>query len=84
MLLIQNPCTDPPPVITCSNLSSPANGTIKYNNMNPQRLLGTVATYTCNPGYTLSGNEARTCESDMMWSGSDPTCQGKTANDFDK
>ncbi|XP_064388562.1 E-selectin-like isoform X3 [Halichondria panicea] len=41
-----------------------------------QRPVDTVATYTCDTGYTLNGgNTTRTCGSDGVWSGSAPTCQ---------
>ena len=34
-----------------------------------------IATYTCAVGYeTLTGNAARTCQSDGTWSGMAPTC----------
>ncbi|XP_064386377.1 sushi, von Willebrand factor type A, EGF and pentraxin domain-containing protein 1-like isoform X2 [Halichondria panicea] len=68
--------TDPPPT-TCSDLIAPTNGMIGYNNMGTasQRPVNTMATYTCNPGYTLNGGSTRTCGSDGLWSGSAPTCQ---------
>ncbi len=70
--------TDPPPT-TCSDLIAPTNGMIGYNNMGTasQRPVNTMATYTCNPGYTLNGGSTRTCGSDGVWSGSTPTCQRK-------
>ena len=33
-----------------------------------------VVTYTCNPGYRISGSEKRTCQKDGTWSGVSPTC----------
>ncbi|XP_064386665.1 sushi, von Willebrand factor type A, EGF and pentraxin domain-containing protein 1-like [Halichondria panicea] len=39
------------------------------------RPVNTVATYTCDTGYTLNGVSTRTCGSDGVWSGSDPTCE---------
>ncbi len=68
--------TEPP--TTCSDLTVPANGMIGYNMGTASlRPVGTVATYTCNTGYTLNGGTTRTCGSDGVWSGSAPTCQGK-------
>ncbi len=65
--------TEPP--ITCPDLTVPANGMIDYSM--GTRPVGTVATYTCNTGHTVNGDTTRTCGSDGVWSGSDPTCQGK-------
>ncbi len=64
--------------ITCSDLTVPANGMISYNmGTTSLRPVNTVATYTCVTGYTLNGGSTRTCESDGVWSGLAPTCQGK-------
>ncbi len=63
---------------TCPDLTVPTNGMISYNmgtvSLRPE---DTVATYTCVTGYTLNGVSTRTCESDAVWSGSAPVCQGK-------
>ena len=69
--------TEPP--ITCPDLIVPANGMISYNmgSASP-RPVSTVATYTCNSGYTLNGGSStRTCGSNGVWSGSELTCQRK-------
>ncbi len=34
-----------------------------------------TATYTCNPGYTLTGDMTRTCQANGMWSSSEPACE---------
>ena len=39
-----------------------------------------TATYTCNPGYNLTGDATRMCQSDGMWSDSPPTCPRKLPN----
>ena len=65
--------TEPP--TTCPILTALSNGMISYNM--GTILVDTVATYTCDTGYTLNGGSTRTCGSDGVWSGSDPTCQGK-------
>ena len=39
--------------------------------------IDTMATYTCNHGYTLSGDRTRTCRNDKTWNGSEPTCKGE-------
>ena len=54
------------------------NGMISYSgDESPDnRPVATMATYTCNPNYTLNGGSIRTCGSDGVWSGSPPMCQG--------
>ena len=62
--------TEPP----CPVLTAPSNGMIIYNM--GIRPVDTVATYTCNPGYTITrGTTTRACRSDRVWSGSAPVCQ---------
>ena len=55
----------------CGSLTSPANGNITY-------LIGTTylsaASFSCNPGYTISSNSTRTCMADTHWSNSNPNC----------
>lgn len=67
--------------ITCSALPSIANGSISYPS---SQNWGSVATYSCSPGYTLvGGNTTRTCggvSNPGTWSGSAPTCQLITCN----
>ena len=36
--------------------------------------VGTVASFTCNPGYSRSGAEFRTCQANQTWSERTPTC----------
>ncbi|XP_046553547.1 LOW QUALITY PROTEIN: uncharacterized protein LOC124262974 [Haliotis rubra] len=36
--------------------------------------------YSCQLGFTLSGNETRTCQAPGTWSGSDPTCTAVTCS----
>ncbi len=72
-------CVPVPIVITCSDLPSLANGIINYGGAGStdSRPVNTVATYTCDTGYTLNGGSTRTCGSDGVWSGLAPTCQRK-------
>ena len=66
-----------PCIEICSDLPSLTNGNIDYGGAGSpdSRPVDTVATYTCNPGYTLNGGTNRTCGSDGVWSGSALTCQ---------
>ena len=71
--------------LTCEELSPPDNGEISLA-LGPNSLshgLGSVATYSCDPGYTLVGETTRTCEDTNggtvttgTWSGTPPHCQG--------
>ncbi|XP_064386214.1 sushi, von Willebrand factor type A, EGF and pentraxin domain-containing protein 1-like [Halichondria panicea] len=64
------------PPTTCPDLIAPTNGMIGYNmGIASLRPVNTVATFTCDNGYTLNGGSTRTCGSDGVWSGSAPTCQ---------
>ena len=70
--------------ITCLGLSSPTNGQISYfTDMTIPFDFGTVATYSCEDGYGLSGGDmASTCGGDYtsitgVWSGTPPTCESK-------
>ena len=51
----------------CEVLSNPANGQVT--------IIDSYATYTCDSGYELIGNDTRTCE-DGVWTGEEPTCIG--------
>ena len=64
--------------MVCTDLMDLVNGGIVYDmETKDNRPVNTVATYTCNTGYTLNGSSTtRTCGSDGVWSGSDPTCEG--------
>ena len=69
----------PVPIEICSDLPSLEFGNIDYGGAGSPDSgpVDTVATYTCNPGYTLNGGSTRTCGSNGMWSGLAPTCQRK-------
>ncbi len=60
----------------CHHLPPLPNGDISYSfDGFPLRPYGTVATYTCNQGYNLSGDKNRTCNN-SEWLGPMPTCKG--------
>ncbi len=67
--LISGTCFDLPPLI---------NGVIAYDaGLADSRPLNTIATFTCDNGYTVTGWNFRQCLNDGTWSASAPTCQGK-------
>ncbi len=64
--------------LICSDLPSLLNGAICYNGGSTDiRPLNTIATHSCNTGYTLNGDSVRVCQNDRTWNGSPPTCQGE-------
>ena len=61
------------PVITCPTdgvITVPENGQVSVGEIT----LGSVATYTCNDGFVLTGTSTRTCQADGTWSDDNPTC----------
>ena len=60
-------------VIACESLQDPQNGRVTIRGAGP----GSVAAYTCNPGFRLVGSQERRCQSDGTFSGSAPICERK-------
>ena len=53
----------------CNKPIPPHNGTVLVS------LDGIKASYSCNAGYILNGNNERFCQDDgKAWNGTDPTC----------
>ena len=64
--------------VVCSSLGTRANGQITYSpDATSPHDFGTVATFTCNTGFSLRGDRMRTCGSGEVWSGSSPVCVGE-------
>ena len=59
----------------CSSLLAPANGDVTWNGLRS----GSIATYTCDVHYQLTGDETRTCLN-RTWSGQEPTCKLSMVN----
>ena len=69
--------SDTPPTcgsVDCGEVQAINNGKFLYSR---GTAVSSVATYSCNPGYTLVGTAARTCQPNGMWSASAPVCQGQ-------
>ncbi len=71
-------------VILCPEIMAPVNGTLVISTPSPTQplIVGTTATYSCDPGLVLVGDLTRTCEDSGTgtvgnWSGSevDPICE---------
>ena len=62
-------------VITCPHLSL-ANGGITYSisPLNGRYRVHTVASFTCNSGYSISGSSTRTCQMSGNWDQQTPIC----------
>ena len=55
----------------CDPLDPPCGGSVSA----PNTTVGSIATYSCDLGLSLTGDENRTCQSDGYWSGSVPCCE---------
>ena len=64
---------------TCAPFTSFPNGTVTENTANilNRPVAGSNASFTCNPGFSLSGSDPLTCQANGIWSASEPTCQSK-------
>ena len=70
--------------IECPALTAPMNGQVSYAmDMTSPYEIGTVATFTCNAGFSLDGANMLTCADDDQldtvgtWGGTEPTCERK-------
>ena len=72
-------------VIECPTLTAPANGQVSYNtDMSSPFEIGTVATISCDAGFSLNGTTATlVCADDDQadvigtWGGTETSCLGK-------
>ncbi len=68
--------------VQCGDLSTISDGSISYTppcQVSPslpdgKRYVGTIATYSCSPGYQLVGGSVRACGPDGTWNETVPTC----------
>ena len=58
--------------VDCGTLTDPANGQVNHT---AGTTFEQTATYSCDTGYNLMGNNTRTCEATGEWSWSEPTCE---------
>ncbi len=64
--------------IPCFDLNAPTNGAISYDDgFSNDRPTGTIATHSCIAGYIIDGSITRTCRSNGLYTGSEPSCRGK-------
>ncbi|XP_053399292.1 CUB and sushi domain-containing protein 3-like [Mercenaria mercenaria] len=60
-----------PSCVECDTLVAPVNGNLSLSSNSTQ----TAATFTCDVGYTLKGEDVSNCMPDGSWSFSAPTCE---------
>ena len=73
-------------VVICSPLNVPANGEINYNKApvaDGGYPLDTVASFSCDYGYSRSGSSSRTCETSGNWNHQNPTCNQSKLYEYD-
>jgi len=61
--------------VDCGTLTNPVNGQVSHSG---GTTFEQTATYSCNAGYGLIGDNTRTCQATRVWSGSAPICQGSS------
>ena len=60
-------------IVQCTSLSSPINGNMLCDSTDVPRYEDQCS-FSCDPGYELTGSSSRQCLSNGSWSGSDVTC----------
>ena len=61
-------------VVDCGPLHDPDNGMVDTSR---GTTYNSRATYACDSGYNLNGTDSRICQSDGMWSATEPVCNRK-------
>ena len=66
-------------ILECPDINDPTNGDISFaGTLNGRTTVGTVATYSCEEGYSLSSESTtRTCAGTGEWLGEDYTCESE-------
>ncbi|CAH1248696.1 CSMD1 [Branchiostoma lanceolatum] len=59
---------------SCSRVQCPTVSPIPNGQMSGGNLFGQQVSFVCNSGYELSGSQSRICQSDGIWSGTQPSC----------
>ena len=60
-----------PSEIDCGPLSNPVNGKVAFT----KTTVSSVANYSCDSGFNLTGPSSRMCEVNAFWSGGAPICE---------
>ena len=59
--------------VDCGGLDNPENGMVSHDGTR----LNAIATYQCNVGHELVGDDQRRCKEEGQWSGGQPLCESK-------
>ena len=59
-------------MVDCGSLNDPNHGSVSLSTT----VYNSVATYSCDIGYSLDGDDERRCLKNKQWSGTPPTCSG--------
>lgn len=59
--------------MTCGRLQDIVNGAVIVSGVT----VDSTAVYSCNKGFELVGDNPRICQSNGIWSGSEPVCVRK-------
>ncbi|KAF6091552.1 sushi repeat containing protein X-linked [Phyllostomus discolor] len=62
----------------CGKLNPPENGYMKCSSDGDN--YGATCEFSCIGGYELQGSPARVCQSNLAWSGTEPTCAAMNVN----
>ncbi|KAM6143934.1 sushi repeat-containing protein SRPX isoform 3-T3 [Erethizon dorsatum] len=62
----------------CDKLNAPENGYMKCSSDGDN--YGATCEFSCIGGYELQGSPARVCQSNLAWSGTEPTCAAMNVN----
>ena len=57
----------------CGQLLAPENGRVEVSS----NKVGGTATYYCDDGYELVGDDTRVCRASGLWAGTMPFCRGR-------
>ena len=69
-MMFFHPCYNIKTVSDCGDLTEPGNCTMDL----PATTYQSIATFTCDVGYYITGESALICEAGGAWNGSEPSC----------
>ena len=64
--------------VQCTSLPAIANGNVAMVSLR----VGSMAEYSCDPGFLLTGPQTRTCQSGGVWGGREPACTSECVHEL--